>query len=83
MKSSIKVVSVSSKGQIVIPQDFRTRLKLRKGSHIVIIEEGGILLLKKEEDVKDEFSDMMKRSESSLKDVWESKEDAIWNKYLE
>ncbi len=83
MKSCIKVVAVSSKGQIVIPEEFRGDLKIRKGSHLVMMKEGNTLFLKKEEDVKDEFSDMIKLADESIKDVWGSKKDDIWNDYLE
>ena len=83
MNSSVKVISVSSKGQIVIHEEFRDDLKLRKGSHLVMIKEGDTLFLKKEEKVRDEFADLLKLSEKSLQDVWGSKKDDIWNKYLE
>ncbi len=83
MSSSVKVISVSSKGQIVIPEEFRDDLKLRKGSHLVMIKEGDTLFLKKEESVRDEFAGLLKLSEKSLKDVWGSKKDDIWNNYLE
>ncbi len=32
--------------------------------------------------VKDEFKDTAKFSEKSLKEVWNNKDDEIWNKYL-
>ena len=83
MGSGIRVVAVSSKGQIVIPEEFREELNLKKGTHQVMIKEGSTLFLKREEDVKDEFSDLLKISEKSLEDIWGSEKEDIWNKYLE
>ena len=83
MSGGIRVVAVSSKGQIVIPEEFREELNLKKGTHLVIDKEGRTLFLKKEEDIKDEFADLLKISEKSLEDIWGSKKEDIWNKYLE
>ena len=38
-------VKVSSKYQIVIPKDVRSRLKIRPGQEIGVIEKGGIAYL--------------------------------------
>jgi len=83
MRSSIRVIAVSSKGQIVIPEEFREELKLKKGSNLVMIKEGNTLFLKMERDFKDEFSDLLRISEKSLEDIWGSEKEDIWNKYLE
>lgn len=83
MRSSIRVITVSSKGQIVIPEEFREELKLKKGSNLVMIKEGNTLFLKMERDFKDEFSDLLRISEKSLEDIWGSEKEDIWNKYLE
>jgi len=32
--------------------------------------------------MKDNFKDLLKFSEQSLKEVWNNKEDDIWNTYL-
>ena len=83
MSGWIRVVVVSSKGQIVIPEEFREELNLKKGARLVMIKEGLTLFLKREKDVKDEFSDLLKISEKSLEDIWGSEREDIWNKYLE
>ncbi len=83
MSGGIRVISVSSKGQIVIPEEFRKELNLKKGTHLVMIKEGSTLFLKREKDVKDEFFDLLKISEKSLEDIWGSEKEDIWNKYLE
>jgi AbrB family looped-hinge helix DNA binding protein len=83
MSNGIRVVAVSSKGQIVIPEEFREELSLKKGTRLVIVKEGRTLFLKREEDLKDEFADLLKISEKSLEDIWGSEKEDIWNKYLE
>ena len=83
MTGGIRVVAVSSKGQIVIPEEFREELNIKKGTHLVMIKEGSTLYLRREADVKDEFADLLKISEKSLYDVWGGKKEDVWNKYLE
>ena len=44
---NIEITSVSSRGQVVIPQSLRDRLKIREGEKFVIIGEGNTIILKK------------------------------------
>lgn len=37
---------MSSKGQVVIPQEIRTRLGLRAGAQFVVVGEGDVVILK-------------------------------------
>ena len=37
---------MSSKGQVVIPEDVRGRLKLRTGAQFVVVGEGDVVILK-------------------------------------
>jgi len=32
--------------------------------------------------IKDDFKDILKFSEKSLKEVWDNKSDDVWNRYL-
>lgn len=41
----MKTVSVSSKGQVVIPREMRERLGIQQGSDLRIVEEAGSLRL--------------------------------------
>ena len=43
----IEITSVSSRGQVVIPQNVREQLDLREGEKFVVIGEDGTLILKK------------------------------------
>lgn len=82
----IKTIRVSEKGQIAIPREIRERLKIVQGDELVIVQNHGQLLIEKSSNVskqiKDEFKDILKYSEQSLKEVWDNPEDEVWNQYL-
>lgn len=82
----IKTIKVSDKGQIAIPQIIREKAGIDKGDELVIIQAGGKILLEKSQKIsnqmKDDFKDIISFSEQSLKDVWDNKDDEIWNTYL-
>jgi len=83
----IKTVRVSDKGQIAIPQTLRENLGIVKGDDLTLFQIEGKILIEKaqktEEKIKDDFKDILKFSEDSLKEVWDNQEDEIWNTYLE
>jgi AbrB family looped-hinge helix DNA binding protein len=82
----VKTVKVSDKGQIAIPQEIREEAGIKKGEELIIVQDNGTILLEKATKVaarmKDDFKDLLKFSEQSLKKVWNNKEDDIWNEYL-
>ena len=43
---TLKVTSLSSKGQIVIPRDIREKLGLSSGSNLLVMTDGSSLLLR-------------------------------------
>ena len=43
---SVEVTTISSRGQIVIPQGVRDRLRLQEGEKFVVIGEGDTIILK-------------------------------------
>lgn len=81
--TEVSVVKVSTKGQIVLPERFRKAMKIRKGANMLAIKEGEIIILKKEESLKDDFRDMAKMAERSLEDIWGGSEEDIWNRYMD
>ena len=82
---NIKTLKVSDKGQISIPQDMREELNINKGDTLIIIQEGNKFLIEKSSEiikVKDDFKDILRLSEHSLKKLWNNKQDDVWNEYL-
>jgi AbrB family looped-hinge helix DNA binding protein len=82
----MKTIKVSAKGQIAIPQSMRETLGIGRGDELVVIQIDNKILLEKaqkmEQKLKDDFKDILRFSEQSLKEVWDNKEDDIWNEYL-
>ena len=82
----MKTIRVSEKGQIAIPREIREKLKIMQGDELVIVEDNEKLLIEKSKritkNLKDDFKDILKHSEQSLKEVWDNPEDDIWNQYL-
>ena len=82
----IKTVRVSEKGQIAIPISIRERVGISEGDELLLFESDGKLLLEKSSTIsksmKDNFEDIIKYNEDSLKEVWDNKEDDIWASYL-
>ena len=82
----MKTIRVTDKGQIAIPQSIRTTLGIERGDELLIIQIEDKILLEKaqktEQKLKDDFKDILRLSERSLKEVWDNKSDDIWNQYL-
>ena len=82
----MKIVTVSGKGQISIPREIRKQLAVEKGSKLVIVLKGKKLLIRKVSDVsqsmEDGFEDVVRYSERSLEEIWDNREDDVWNRYL-
>ena len=82
----MKTIKVSEKGQIAIPQTIRETLGIERGDELIIIQVDNKILLEKakkmEQKMKEDFKDIIKFSEKSLKGVWDNKLDDIWNQYL-
>ena len=82
----IKTIKVSDKGQIAIPRSIRENLGINKGDELILLELDGKLLVERakkiESKIQDDFKDILKFSEKSLKSIWDNEEDEIWNEYL-
>ena len=83
----MKTIKVSDKGQIAIPQPMRETLGIERGDDLVVIQIDSTILIEKaqktEQRLQDDFKDILKFSERSLKEVWDNKSDDIWAEYLE
>jgi AbrB family looped-hinge helix DNA binding protein len=79
----VRIVKVSSKGRIVIPEEVRKRHRINRGTELVLLESGGAIVLRKKADVegilRNEFGPFLRASEDALKALWESPEDDVWN----
>jgi AbrB family looped-hinge helix DNA binding protein len=59
---------LSSKGQIVIPEDIRERLKLKEGDQFIVIGQGDSVILKSLTPPSlDEFKDLMAEARLAMK----------------
>lgn len=73
---NIEVTSMSSRGQVVIPQKLRDKLGLKKGEKFVVIGDDGTLVLKKLEmpSIKD-FDKLVNSTQSFVRKKGITKED--------
>ncbi|MFT4311600.1 MAG: AbrB/MazE/SpoVT family DNA-binding domain-containing protein [Candidatus Woesearchaeota archaeon] len=86
----IEITKVSSKGQIVIPQNIRQKLSLKTGSKCILRQVGKKIILIPHDDFEKEMDLLEKEkrgwdvvSEKSLQKLWNNKKDeAEWSKYL-
>ena len=69
MRITTKTSTVSAKGCVVIPQDIRTALGLKKGDKVKFIDYGGVVALIPVSDNPIEAMDGMLKGESSLTKV--------------
>ena len=66
--SILEISTISSKGQIVIPNNIRKELKISEGTKFAIITDGENLLLKKIEAPKiKEFKKLISNSKKAIK----------------
>ncbi len=74
---------MSTRGQIVIPQEVRTRHRLDRDTDLVLLESGDALVRWKKADVEGIFQDdlgpLFRASEEALKDLWKDSENDVWN----
>lgn len=64
----MEIARVSSKGQLVIPQDIRQKMKIKEGSLIAVASYGDMVLLKK---VKKFINDEDMQSLKLVEEAWE------------
>ena len=82
----IKTIKVSDKGQIAIPHSMREKAGIRRGDKLIIAQSGKRIFIEKTDRmsrrINDDFKDMLKHSEQSLKEVWGNSKDDLWGRYL-
>ena len=86
----IETITVSTRGQIVIPEKMRAVLGIRDGSRLVLVERDNEIIVMRESEVEKSLKNEEKRedhgwmmlAEKSLKEVWDNpKDEKIWLKY--
>jgi AbrB family looped-hinge helix DNA binding protein len=88
----INSIKVSSRGQIVIPENMRKSLKINEGTKLVLIERGKKIILEKEKDFMEELNKLQQTKEKigwlnlaerNMKKLWDNpKDEKIWGQYL-
>lgn len=80
--SSIELVTISSRGQLVLPKATRKKLGIKKGEKMVLIEKEGKLIISKTTNMEAMLTKGLETfvlSEKSLAKDWDSEEDNVWD----
>ncbi len=76
MSSSLQITSMTTKGQIVIPNEIRKELSVASGSKFVVLTDGKNILLKPIQKPKiEQFKDLQKKSQAITKQLGIKKSD--------
>jgi AbrB family looped-hinge helix DNA binding protein len=68
--SIVSTTRMSSKGQIVIPEDIRNRLGLKTGSQFIVLGDRDVVILKSlTPPSMDEFNDLVLKARKQARDV--------------
>jgi AbrB family looped-hinge helix DNA binding protein len=83
----IETIKVSSRGQIVIPENVRKNHHIEEGTKLILIEQDSRLILEKEKDFIKKIQGMedagwLSLAEKNLAELWDNKKDEEWKKYL-
>lgn len=66
--SEVSTTKLSSRGQVVIPEEIRHRLNLRPGARFVVLGEGDTVVLKLlTEPRREEFDDLLAKARAQAK----------------
>lgn len=61
----VEIVRISSRGQFVLPMSMRKKLRMNKGEKVMVVEDGGTMVLRPVKDMKLDIDDevyMMQRA---------------------
>jgi len=68
--SSISTTKMSSKGQVVIPEDIRKKLGLKSGSRFMVLGENDVVILKTiKPPAMEEFDDIITKARKQAKEA--------------
>ena len=85
----IETITVSSRGQIVIPERVREELSILEGMKLILIEDEDRIILEKEDHFLKKIKEHEERrawialGESAFTKVWDNaKDEKAWKKYI-
>ena len=85
----IETITVSSRGQIVIPERIREKLDIGEGVKLVLLQEDGKVILEKEHDFLKKMKENEERrtwialGEKAFAKVWDNHlDEETWKHYL-
>jgi len=85
-KLTFKKVKVSDKGQISLPVEIQRETGIKKGDELLLIRKDQKIVLEKTGKIakalEDEFADLQEITEASLRRMWLSKREDVWDTYL-
>lgn len=65
---SLATTRLSSKGQVVIPEEIRRRLGLKEGTQFVVVGEGDVVILKSvAPPAMEDFDELVRRARSAAR----------------
>lgn len=65
---NLATTKLSSKGQVVIPEEIRRRLGLKEGAQFVVVGEGDVVILKSiATPSMDQFDDLVRRARAAAR----------------
>lgn len=77
--AGVEIVTVSGKGQVVLPKKIRNNLKITQGTKLLLVERKGEICLKKADFIMNEKNFTLIASEKALAKQWLTKEeDEAW-----
>jgi len=73
---AIATTHMSSKGQIVIPENIRKQLNLKEGTQFVVVGENDVVMLKTiEAPIMEDFDNLIQQARAQAKNVGLKKSD--------
>jgi AbrB family looped-hinge helix DNA binding protein len=79
----VKTVKVSAKGQFTLPAEVMRELNLRKGTEMLLVQDGDKVFLRKASAVGKEMIDDLAGFENlgltSFARLWDNPYDEVWN----
>lgn len=79
----VKTVKVSAKGQITLPADALRAMRARKGTELLLVQEGDKLVLLRAEDLGrrlvDELGGWEALAAPAFAELWDNPADEVWD----